>query len=328
MAKKDYYDVLGVSKTASTNELKKAYRKLAKDFHPDKNPNNPEAEERFKEVSEAYEVLSDSEKKKTYDQFGHNGGRNRQQHQGFEPEQRVGENISMVLKLTLEEIHSGITKKFKYKSTTSCNTCHGHGGTNANTCSMCSGHGKVIRGIQTPFGVVIPSVFECPACEGVGLNYETQCNDCHGNGIKDIEQEVEVVVPSGVESNLTFAMSGKGRAIKSGINGNLHIQIMELPHKVFTRSSNGDLKMNLKLSYSQMVLGDKVEVETIDGLIRIPIPEFSEIGTNLRIPTKGLNKMTQDGRGDLTITLSVEIPKSIDDETREVLNKLKDKKTS
>ena len=157
-----------------------------------------------------------------------------------------------------------------------------------------------------------------------GLFFETKCNTCNSTGLKNIEERIEVDIPSGIAEGMTFVMSGKGHGIKGGECGDLHIKIFEIPHKTFTRSSNGDLKMNLKLTYTQLVLGDKVEVETIDGgKIRIPIPEFSDVGDNLRVPTKGLKQFEKDTRGDLTITLGIDMPKVLNESEREILDSLK-----
>jgi molecular chaperone DnaJ len=332
MSKKDYYDVLGVQKNASEQEIKKAFRNLAKKYHPDKNPNDKEAEEKFKEVNDAYETLSNGEKRSQYDRFGHQkpnmGGRRG----GFNPfanmrrQEMVGEHMSLLVKLTLEEIYTGIQKTFKYKRNDSCGTCHGKGGTNAVNCGTCDGEGYIMHVFNSPMGQ-ISNIVQCTACNATGLIYETPCNTCNSRGVVEKEEVVEIDIPHGVLDNMTFVMEGKGHGVKGGKCGDLHIKIMELPHKVFSRTSAGDLKMDLKLSYSQLVLGDKVELEMIDGSkIRFDIPEYSNVGNNLRISNKGVKIFGQDDRGDLTITLGIDIPKSIDEETRELIEKLKNKK--
>lgn len=332
MAKRDYYDILGLTKTASNDEIKKAYRKLAKDFHPDKNPGDSSAEEKFKEISEAYEHLSDPTKKATYDQYGHNQGRfnNRGGFGDFgfggydEPQIRYGKSKNLLIKLTLEEIYTGTVKKFKYKRTDKCDDCHGHGGTDIDDCGVCNGSGVIFRGINTPIGFMKQS-FTCPSCQGIGKTYKKACNTCNQTGLKTVDEVVEVEIPTGVQEGMAFVMNGKGDAIKSGECGDLIIKLMELPHDVFVRNGN-DLKMNLKISYPQIVLGDKIEIDTIDGKkIRIDVPKFSDVGSNLRVPTKGMKFFRADGVGDLIITLNVDVPKEIDEETEEILKKLQEK---
>jgi len=325
MSKKDYYEILGLKKGASADEIKKAYRKLAKENHPDKNPDNKEAEERFKLIGEANEVLSNTEKKAHYDQFGHDRPQQRQQTHEYRhtPQVRTGETMVLSLKLTLEEIYTGVNKKFKYNRDEKCDNCHGHGGTNANNCYTCGGSGMVVQVMNTPFGH-IRQVMPCPTCNGGGLTYETACTSCNSTGLKNIEEVIDIDVPSGVKEGMTFIMSGKGHGIKGGNTGDLHCIIYEIIHKVYTRSGN-DLKMTLKLTYPQLVLGDKVEVDTIDGgKIRVTIPEHSDVGNNLKVQTKGLKTFEKDTRGDLVITLSISIPKVIDEATKELLMKLKE----
>jgi molecular chaperone DnaJ len=338
MGKKDYYEILGLKKDATGDEIKKAYRKLAKTYHPDKNPNDSTAEEKFKEISEAYEHLSDSNKKAKYDQYGHNT----HQHQDFgrrgfgggfgdfgfggsnEPEPRVGNDKTLLLKLTLEEIYTGITKRFKYKRTDKCDTCHGHGGSDIDDCGTCNGSGMFYRVMNTPIGHMRQAM-TCPNCSGIGRKYKNPCGSCNQSGLKTIEEVIEIEIPSGVQEGMSFIMNGKGDGIKSGENGDLVINIMELPHDLYIRTGN-DLKMTLKLNYAQLVLGDKIELETIDGKkIRLDIPKFSDVGSNLRIPTKGMKFFKNDNLGDLVLSLGINIPKEIDSETENILTQLKEK---
>jgi len=325
MSKRDYYEVLGVSKGASSDEIKKAHRKLAKEFHPDKNPDNKEAEERFKEVSEAYEYLSNPQKKAHYDQFGHVRQGNQPSDYGFRytPPVRTGENMVLTIKLTLEEIYSGIKKTYKYKRDVGCVDCSGHGGTDSQNCDICGGSGVLMRLIRTPIGD-FPQGIRCQSCDGIGLKYKIPCNTCKSSGLKSVEETVEINVPSGVQEGMTFIMPGKGHSVKGGINGDLHISVMELPHKVYVRNGS-DLKMTLKLTYSQLVLGDKIEVDTIEGSkIRVSIPEHSDVGVNLKVQGKGLKAFNKETRGDIVITLAISIPKQISESAREMLTKLKD----
>ena len=202
MAKKDYYEILGVDKNASSDEIKKAYRTLAKKWHPDKNQNNKETEEKFKEISEAYEHLSDADKKAKYDRFGHASSGN----QGFHGEHpfadlfrrqqaqdRVGQDMTLVLKLTIEEIYTGVKKRYKYKKNESCGGCNGHGGTGTKNCTTCGGSGVITRVIQTPVGYIQQSM-SCNACEGMGTSYEVKCDICSGSGVIEVEETIEIDV--------------------------------------------------------------------------------------------------------------------------------------
>ena len=339
MSKKDYYEVLGLKKGASNDEIKKAYRKLAKELHPDVNPEDINAEDKFKEVSEAYEHLSDSDKKAKYDRFGHNsngggfGGRDMSDiyeqfgnmfGQRTQQNNRVGQNMSLVVKLTLEEIYTGVKKTYKYNRNTACGDCNGHGGTDLHNCGVCGGSGMVAQVYKTPMGHV-QQIIPCNACDSTGKTYTKQCNTCKGNGVSSMNETIEVEIPSGVVDGMTFVMSGKGHGIKSGTEGDLHIRIMELPHKIYTRSG-ADLKMNLKLTYPQLILGDKVEIETIEGgKIRISIPEYSDVGSTLKVPFKGGKLLGKDSRGDIIVSLGIEIPKKLTDEQKEVVIQLKEK---
>ena len=335
MSKRDYYDILGVSKTAGANEIKKAYRKLAKEYHPDKGGD----EQKFKEVSEAYEVLSDDSKKANYDRFGHDGPSQRggNPFSGFrnpfgggfggfaeDNQIRVGSDMSLVVKLTFEEVFNGVKKTYKYNRKVSCKSCSGNGGDDVKNCPVCDGSGRSLNVIKTPMGI-IQQIVTCQVCDGLGTTYTKACKVCNGNGLVDSNETVDVEVPAGVMEGMTFVMQGKGHGIKGGTEGDLHIKIHEIPHKVYTRSG-ADLKMTLKLSYPQLILGDKVEIETIEGSkIRITIPEYSDVGNNLRIPFKGTKLYGKDNRGDILITLGIDMPKSIEDEVKAIIIDLKEK---
>ena len=342
MSKRDYYEVLGLNKDASNNEIKKAYRKLAKELHPDKNQGDKESEEKFKEVSEAYEHLSDAEKKANYDKYGHGqGGQGGQGGFGYDMgdiyehfnqmfnnnhQQRVrfGQNMSMTIKLTLEEIFTGVKKNYKYTRNVACPDCDGHGGTDSYDCPDCHGSGVKTNIFQTQFGYA-QQQSACDSCDSTGKKHRTECKTCSGKGIVKTEETIEVDVPPGVLDGMTFIMKGKGHCIKSGKEGDLHIKIMELPHKQYVRSGS-DLKMNLKLSYPQLILGEKVEIDTIEGgKIRITIPEYSDVGSNLKIPFKGVTVYGKQGRGDIIITLGIDIPKNINDDLKSLIIDLKDK---
>lgn len=325
MAKKDYYDTLGVERTATADEIKKAYRKLAKELHPDKNPDDKNAEERFKEVSEAYEHLSNEEKKSKYDQFGHAGPQRRTQTRRYQyqQQQRVGESLVLQLTLSLEEIFNGVSKKFKYNRSESCDVCKGHGGSDSTECYTCGGAGMVMNVVESPFGFA-QTISPCTTCSGIGITYKNACTSCNSTGIKQIEDTVEINIPSGVYQGYLITFDGKGQAVKSGKTGDLIVKIIEGKHSIYTRNGN-DLKMNLKLTYTQLVLGDKVELDTIDGgKIRVTIPEYSDVGSNLKVQNKGLKALDKDTRGDIIITLGVTIPKELTPEQKELLNKLKE----
>ncbi len=324
MGKNNYYDTLGVKKDATAEEIKKTYRKLAKELHPDANPDNKEAEERFKEVSEAYEILSDSEKRANYDQFGHNSrqSQNRQSYR-YNRQVKVGETIVLGIPLTLEDIYTGKKKRYKYVRRIKCTPCDGKGGTEASTCTRCGGHGIIAGVVKTPIGD-FRQIIPCEACNGEGNTYKDACPTCNGSGTNDFEETIDVDIPSGVMEGMTFVMGGKGHGIKGGVEGDLHINITEIPHNVFVRNGK-DLKMNLKLSFPQLVLGDKVEIDTIEGTkIRITIPEHSEANSDLRIQGKGLKGYGNESRGDVIVTLGVGVPKQVSDEAKELLKKLKE----
>jgi molecular chaperone DnaJ len=331
MNKKDYYEVLGVKKTATPDEIKKAYRKLAKELHPDKGGD----ENAFKEVSAAYETLSDMDKKSSYDRFGHEGPRMRGGNPfGFSaedifgnfnhPPERFGPNKNLLIKVTLEEIYSGVSKKYNYTRQDTCKTCHGHGGIDIDDCSLCGGSGNEFKILNTPIGIMRQSM-PCSKCEGRGKTYTQACGTCSGRGTTEIVETIEVNIPSGVQEGMTFVMAEKGDGIKGGKCGDLLINIQELPHKLYIRNGN-DLKLNLKLTYPQLILGEKVEIETIEGgKIRVSIPEYSDVGTSLRIQAKGLKPFKGDTRGDIVIILGIDIPKKISDDAKASLIEFKEK---
>jgi molecular chaperone DnaJ len=340
MSKRDYYEILEVQKTASADEIKKAYRKKSMDTHPDRGGN----EEEFKEVSEAYETLSDDNKRKNYDMYGHSGPRTQTStgspfdmfneffnRTGFNPfgEQQPnrrnlrGTDLHLTVKLTLEEILNGATKKFKYKRKISCVECESFGGKDKKECSNCRGAGMVAQVINTPFGQ-IRNATQCPVCQGIGSTYNTICNSCAGQGIKDFEDVVDINIPAGVQDGVRLAVGGRGNSVRYGqVSGDLIITIMELPHETFLRVGN-DLKYVLKLTYPQLVLGDKVEIPTIEGSkIRISVNEFTKVGEILRIQSKGLKQFETNSRGDMLIIVELEMPTKISDEEKALIIDLK-----
>jgi molecular chaperone DnaJ len=334
MSKRDYYEVLGLTKTATPDEIKKAYRKKALEHHPDKGGD----ETVFKEIAEAYEVLSDKEKRANYDRFGFEKPRQAPSQNPFDRfsdlfsqhgfggfaqrQQRKGSDLNLTLSLTLEEFFNGVTKKIKYKRKITCNSCTGNGGSNSKTCTTCGGSGFVTQVINTPFGT-IGNRMQCNVCLGEGYTYENICKTCSGEGVIDGDEILDVVIPAGLMENTQMMSNGRGNAIKNGSAGNLIITIVEAKHTHFVRTGN-DLKYNLKLKYPQMVLGDKVEIPTIDGnKIRIQIPEYSKVGDILKIPTRGMKIMNSDNCGDMLIYLEIDIPKQISSEERKIIEDLK-----
>jgi molecular chaperone DnaJ len=332
MSKRDYYEVLGVQKNASDKDIKKAYRALAKENHPDKNPDDKEAEERFKEAAEAYETLSDSKKKAQYDQFGHQrqggGGAGGYEDifRDFARRQRPirkGQDLRVNLKLDLEEIFSGVHKKIKYKKMAVCSTCNGKGGHDVKTCETCNGLGSIFRTRKLGHHI-LKEQSTCHTCQGSGERVTNTCKDCNGSGLVGEDVLLELDIPAGIKDGMQIMQELGGHGIKDGVDGNLIITITEKQHKLFNRNGD-DLKHSLKLTYSQLVLGDKVEVPTIDGgKIRVTIPPHSDVADNLRIPNKGLNVLHTNRRGDMMISLSIKIPKKISEEEIQLLKKLEE----
>lgn len=331
MDKRDYYKILDIDRSATQSDIKKAYKNLAKKSHPDVGGN----EETFKEISEAYEILSDDNKKKNYDLYGHNQpNNNRNQNYsnmhgrfgfGFnkknEVRNRKGGDYRLNIKVTLEEIFNGGTKKIKYTRDSACLTCNSVGGFDTKKCNHCNGHGLIVEEIRTPFGVIQNTIL-CQVCSGIGDTYSTVCGDCNGTGVKSKEDNLEIKIPIGVKDNMYITYPGMGQAIKNGSSGSLIVVFNELPHKIFFRDGN-NLRLNLKLPYSKLVLGSKVNLKTIDdNEIRVNVPEFNNIGDTLRISGKGMKIQNSDSRGDLMVVLDIDIPKEINDETRELLEKL------
>lgn len=360
MAKRDYYEVLEVLKGASKEDIKKAYRKQALKFHPDKNPGDKAAEEHFKEAAEAYEVLSNDEKKARYDRFGHAGlggaagggggfgggmtvedifssfgdifgdafggfggfGGSR----GRSHAQRKGSNLRVKVSLTLEEIARGAEKKIRVNKYVSCSTCKGTGardGSSYSTCSTCGGRGQVTR-ISNTFLGQMQTVSTCPSCNGEGKMITQKCTSCHGEGIVKEEEIIPISIPAGVAEGMQMTVSGKGNAARrGGVNGDLLVIIQEKEHPELTRDEN-DLLYNLHISIPQAALGATVEIPTVEGKVKIKIDPGTQPGKILRLRNKGLPDVNGYRRGDLLVSINVWIPKSLTKEESKLIEKFGD----
>lgn len=355
MAKRDYYEVLGVQKNASEDEIKRAYKKMAIQYHPDRNPGDKEAEEKFKEAAEAYEVLHDPQKRQRYDQFGFDavsgvgggggftdvndifsafgdifesmgfggfggfgGGRGRRQKPVYK-----GRDQRLRVELTLEEIVNGTTKKFKIKNDVVCDHCHGSGSEDGKveTCTRCGGSGVVVQTHQSVFGMM-QSQSVCPDCHGEGTVIKNKCHDCHGEGIKPGESIIEVNFPAGLAEGMVLNLDGKGGAgPHNGVPGDLQIIIKEKENDTFLRDGN-DLVYNLLLTIPQAVLGCSLEVPTIDGKAKINIAPGTQPGTVLRLRGKGIPEVqgyNRGQRGDEVINISVYMPETLSRDEKEAL---------
>lgn len=360
MAKRDYYEVLEVEKTASVEEIKKAYRKKAIQYHPDKNPGDKEAEEKFKEAAEAYEVLSNADKRARYDQFGHAGMEGAGGFGGFsgqgmsmddifsmfgdifggrggfggfsgfgggggQSQRRFrGSDLRVEVKLNLKEIAEGATKKFKLKKYVPCSHCHGSGaeGTGGmETCPTCKGSGTVIRTQQSIFGMMQTQTV-CPQCNGEGKIIKNKCKECNGEGVVYGEEVVEVKIPAGVAEGMQLSMSGKGNAGRhNGVAGDLLIQVEEEAHPDLIRQDD-DLIYNLLLSFPTAALGGAVEIPTIDSKVKVKIEAGTQPGKVLRLRGKGLPSVNGYGTGDLLVNVSVYVPEALSKDEKRTLEEL------
>ncbi|MEL6391219.1 MAG: molecular chaperone DnaJ [Bacteroidota bacterium] len=360
MAKRDYYEVLGVSKGATDNELKKAYRKLAMKYHPDRNPDNKEAEEKFKEAAEAYEVLSDADKRARYDRLGHagvdpnagfgggggmtmedimsqfgdifgegggpfgsffSGGGSRRQARG-----ERGSNLRIKVPLTLEEIAKGVTKKIKVKRQVSCDQCGGSGAKDSGsvtTCRTCNGAG-VVRQVRSTFLGQMATTTTCPTCSGSGKQITANCTKCKGQGRNYQEDTLEVDIPAGMEEGIQLSMRGKGNAGKQGgPAGDLLINVEEKSHPELQRDGQ-KVVFDLYLNFADAALGTSVEVPTIDGKVRIKIPAGTPAGKIFRLRGKGLPGLQGGPVGDQLIHVNLWTPKTLTDEERRMLETLRE----
>lgn len=363
MAKQDYYEVLGVDKNASANDIKKAYRRKAMQYHPDKNPGDKQAEEKFKEAAEAYSVLSDPDKKARYDQYGFAGVNGNDGFGGFGGAQGMdmsdifsmfgdifggggggfsgfsgfsgwggpqqarhrGADLRVSVKLTLQEIAEGATKKFKVKKYVPCQHCNGSGaeGNSTETCPECNGRGRVMHTMRTPIGIMNREAV-CPKCGGDGKIIKNKCRHCSGDGITMGEELVEVQIPAGVAEGMQLSMRGKGNAGKqNGIAGDLLIQILEEKHPQLIRDEK-DLIYNLLLDIPTATLGGVVEVPTLKENVKLTIDAGTQPGKTLRLRGKGLPALNEYGKGDIVVNVSVYIPETLTKDEKKTIESFRE----
>ena len=356
--KRDYYEVLGVEKNASEDEIKKAYRKIAIKYHPDRNPGDKEAEEKFKEAAEAYDVLHDPQKRQQYDQFGFDGpmgggfggfggasmnmddifsmfgdifgghgfggfgggGRRTQKYRGSD--------LRLKVRLTLEEINQGVTKKFKVRKDIPCSHGHGTGaenGSGTEQCPTCHGSGVISHTTQSIFGMM-QTQGVCPTCGGEGTIIKNKCHDCQGEGVVKGEEVVEIKIPAGVAEGMVVNVPGKGNAgRRNGVSGDIQVFIEEEKSDTFVRDGS-DLIYNLLLDFPTAVLGGDVEIPTIEGSkLRVKVDSGTQPGKTLRLRGKGLPALQGygSGRGDLVVNISVYVPKTLSRDEKEAIEKFK-----
>ncbi|WMC09462.1 molecular chaperone DnaJ [Oceanimonas pelagia] len=345
MSKRDYYEVLGVSKGADEREIKKAYKRMAMKYHPDRNKDDADAAEKFKEATEAYEVLTDAQKRAAYDQFGHDavngqhgghggfgggadfsdifgdvfgdifgGGRGRQQRSAR------GSDLRYNMELTLEEAVRGVTKEIKVPTLASCDVCDGSGakpGTHAKTCPTCHGHGQV-QMRQGFFTVQQP----CPHCRGKGKIVSDPCNKCHGEGRYQKTKTLSVKIPAGVDTGDRIRLSGEGEAGEAGAPaGDLYVQMHVREHDIFVRDGN-NLYCEVPISFTSAALGGEVEVPTLDGRVKLKIPAETQTGRMFRLKGKGVRSARSGQLGDLVCKVYIETPVNLTEEQKELLREL------
>ena len=337
MAKRDYYEVLGVDKSASADDIKKAYRKMAIKYHPDKNPGDKEAEEKFKEAAEAYSVLSDADKKARYDQFGHSGveGAGPDFSGGFgggQRQQRVyrGRDIRVRVKLTLEEIAKGVEKEINIEKNVPCSECGGKGAKNSSdikTCPACNGTGQVQRVVNSFLGQTV-TYSTCQQCGGEGKIISNPCKSCNGTGLVRKRETIKVKIPAGVEAGMQLTIQGEGHAAKNnGINGDLLVVIEEYDHPNLKREGN-NLYYTKIISVVDAMLGAEVNIPCLDGDYKIKIEPGTQSGEVVRLRGRGLPSVNgYNGTGDLYVKIGVWIPKKLNKDEKALIESLRDKES-
>jgi molecular chaperone DnaJ len=357
-SKRDYYEVLGVAKNASADEIKKAYRKLALKYHPDKNPINPEAEEKFKEAAEAYEVLSDQQKKDQYDRFGHagmqggfsgGGGMSMDDifehfgdifggHNPFETffgggqtqsrGRRVykGSDLRVKVQMTLNEVANGVKKKIKLNKQVACDSCNGSGAKGSDgfkKCTTCNGSGQVRRATNTFLGQMV-TTSTCPSCNGEGAVITNACGKCNGNGSIKGEEIIEINIPGGAVDGVQLSVSGKGNAgPRGGMPGDLIVMVEEI-EDTYLKRDGVNLIYDIYLNVADASLGTDVEVPTVDGKVKISIPAGTQGGKIFRLKNKGIPHLNSYGRGDQLIYVNIWIPKMLTPEEKKMMQAVKD----
>lgn len=348
--KRDYYEVMGVPKNATDDEIKKAYRKLAKKYHPDLNPGDKAAEAKFKEVNEAYEVLSDKDKKARYDQFGHAGvdpnfGGGAAGGSPFTGDidlgdifnsffggfggarsvnpnaPRRGSDTESVVNISFEEAAKGCSKTISYDKIESCSDCGGSGaekGTSAKTCPNCSGTGQVRINQRTPFGVVQTSR-SCDRCGGSGKVIDSPCKSCGGSGRVRKQKTIEINIPAGIDNEQVLNVSGQGNSgSNGGPSGDLHVFVNVRPHPIFERRGN-DIWCEMPITFTQATLGAEVVVPTIDGRVSYQVHEGTQPGDVFKLKGKGIPNLGGRGRGDQFVRITIEVPKNLSAKQKEIL---------
>ncbi|MBQ8524970.1 MAG: molecular chaperone DnaJ [Clostridia bacterium] len=351
--KRDYYEVLGVSKDSSADEIKKAYRKLAKQYHPDMNPGNSEAEIKFKEVNEAYDVISDSDKKAKYDAYGHaafdpaaggggagfggfgggfgdfdfgdifssffGGGGTSSRRNG--PVR--GDDINVRVTLSFEEAVFGVKKEISYNRIQKCSDCGGSGaekGTTAKTCSACGGSGQVRVQQRTPLGYM-QTTKQCDTCRGTGKIIEKPCSNCRGTGYVKVTKKLDVNIPAGIDDGRVVALRGQGSDGRNGgPAGDLNIIVSVRPHAIFERDGY-DIYCEVPITYTEATLGAEIEIPTLEGKQKFTIPEGTQTGTTFTLKQKGVQYVNSKNRGNLHFTVNVEVPKNLSEDQKELLRK-------
>ncbi len=354
-SKRDYYEVLGVDRNADEAAIKKAYRTLAKKYHPDMNPGNTEAEKKFKEASEAYAVLSDSEKKRQYDQFGHaafenggaggyggfdfsgadfgdifgdifgdlfGGGRSRTSRANNGP--MKGANLRTSIRITFEEAVFGVDKEIELSLKDTCTTCHGSGakpGTSPETCPKCGGKGQVVYTTQSLFGMV-RNVQTCPDCQGSGNVVKEKCIDCHGTGYISNKKKIQVSIPAGIDNGQSVRIRDKGEpGINGGPRGDLLVEIVVARHPIFQRQDT-NIFSTAPISYAQAALGGEVLIDTVDGKVIYEVKAGTQTDTKVRLKGKGVPSLrNKQVRGDHYVTLVVQVPERLNAEAKDLLRK-------